>query len=100
MRISLVVIGLLSAIVAPAFAEDYPVAEGYQVMQRIRLRDGSFLNIYKDGKAAMESGRGQPISMKPGQSMLTVDGRTLTMVGNETYRLESKGPSSKPVGSQ
>ena len=95
MRKQIIAVAILSALSVPAFAEDFPVAAAYEVVQRIELQDGTFLNIYKDGKAAMETKLGRSVSMKPGEKMQTKDGRTVTMVGNETLRVEGQNPLTK-----
>lgn len=96
MRKQIFAIAVLSALTVPAFAEDFPVADAFQVTQRIELKDGTFLNVYKDGKAGMENKFGRSVYMKPGQTMQTKDGRTVTMIGNETYRVERANPLSQP----
>ncbi len=92
MRKHIIAVAVLSALSVPAFAEDFPVAEAWQVTQRIELKDGTFLNVYKDGKATMENRFGRPVYMKPGQSMQSKDGRTVPMIGNETYRVQRQNP--------
>lgn len=53
----------------------------------VALSDGQTVHIFADGKMGMEGRYGQPIFMDEGVSMKTTDGRTLTMVGNETARV-------------
>ena len=96
MRKHIIAVAILSALTLPAFAEQFPVPEGWQVSQRIELKDGTFLNIYKDGKYAMESRFGHPLDMKPGQTMVTKDGRSFTMASNETYRVSFANPLLSP----
>ena len=99
MRKHIIAVALLSALSAPAFAETWPVPEDWQVTQRIELKDGTFLNVYKDGKTTMENKFGHSVFMAPGQTMQANDGRTITMVGNETYRIERTNPLLSPPAS-
>lgn len=99
MRKHLIAAALLSTLAVPAFAVDFPVADAWQITQRIELKDGSFLNVHKDGKASMENKFGRAVYMKPGQTMQTKNGRNVTMIGNETYRVELQDPlRSTPRG--
>ncbi len=92
MRKHLAAAAILSALAVPAFAGNWPAPESWQVAQRIELKDGTYLNIYKDGKSAMENRFGQSVSMQPGHSMQSKDGRTMNMAGNETTRVELQNP--------
>ncbi len=96
MRKQLVAVAFLSVLAVPAFAEEYPVPESWQVAQRIDLQDGTTLIVYTDGKTAMENRFGQSIAMTPGHAMQTRDGRTVTMQGNETIRVELQNPLASP----
>ena len=94
MRKHIIAVAVLSALSVPAFAEVWPAPDNWQVTQRIELNDGNFLNVYKDGKTAMENTYGRSVFMSPGQSMQAQgkDGRTIPMVGNETLRVELTNP--------
>ncbi len=92
MRKHLAAAAILSALAVPAFAGNWPAPEPWQVTQRIELKDGTILNVYKDGKSAMENRFGQSVSMQPGHAMQAKDGRTVTMAGNETIRVELQNP--------
>ena len=61
----------------------------WEIGTTVPLKDGSSLHIFRDGKMAMEDRFGRAVRMSPGQAMLTLDGRTITMVGDETARLDS-----------
>ena len=98
MRKSLVAVAVLSALSLPAFAETWPAPESWQITQRVELKDGTILNVYKDGKTAMENAFGQALSMKPGHDMQAKDGRTINMVGNETVRVELANPLTSSAG--
>jgi len=96
MRKQIIAVAVLSALSVPAFAEVFPVPESWQVTQRIELKDGNFVNIYKDGKTAMENTFGHAVSMDPGQTMQARDGRTIKMEGNETLRIDLQNPLTSP----
>ena len=66
-----------------AFAMDQADVE-----KSIRLKDGSTVHQFKDGKMAMESKFGQAYRMKDGEAMQAADGSTITMRGDEVARLE------------
>lgn len=53
---------------------------------KIELKDRSVLVVFEDGKMAMRDARGRTASMEEGQPMETIDGRVITMRGNETLR--------------
>lgn len=52
----------------------------------IELKDGSSLQIHRDGKMSMTDSRGRPMSMKDGAKMETRSGQVLMMRGNEVWR--------------
>lgn len=58
------------------------------------LKDGSTLHVFKDGKMAMEDKYGRAYSMEQGHRMVTADGQTIAMQGNEVWRLDSLLPSN------
>ena len=96
MRKHLAAAAILSVLSVPALAGTWPAPESWQVAQRVELKDGTFLNLYKDGRSAMENRFGQSVSMQPGQTMQGKDGRTVTMAGNETVRVEIQNPLLGP----
>lgn len=76
----------MSTVAAAAFADDAARAEAKQT---IKMKDGSTVFIFKDGKMAMEDKLGRPTRMKKGVVMETQDGRKIMMQGDEVMRLES-----------
>ena len=73
----------MSAITASAFAVDLS-----QVKESIPLKDGSTVYIYKDGKMGMEDRLGRAAHMKHGMVMETKDGKKISMIGNEVWRVD------------
>jgi hypothetical protein len=67
-----------------AFAVD---REGIE--KSVKLKDGSTVHVFKDGKMAMEDKLGRPYRMKPGQMMQTTDGQSMAMQGDEVARLSN-----------
>jgi hypothetical protein len=67
-----------------AFAID---REGIE--KSVKLKDGSTVHVFKDGKMAMENKFGRPFRMKSGQPMQTADGLSMTMKGDEVARLSN-----------
>ena len=57
------------------------------IVQSVKLKDGTTMHHYKDGKMSMEDALGKIVYMKDGMSMETADGKTITMSGNEVGRL-------------
>ena len=57
------------------------------IVRSVPLKDGSTMHQFKDGKMAIESRYGRAISVKEGSTLETMDGKTITMVGNEIGRL-------------
>ncbi len=96
MRKHIIAVAVLSALSLPAFAETWPVPQEWQVVQQIELKDGTFVNVYQDGKTAMENKFGQAVSMPSGHAMQAKDSHTITMVGNETLRVELQNPLTSP----
>jgi len=75
------------ALLAPAlsaFAVDQADIE-----KSVRLKDGSTVHQFKDGKMAMESKFGRAYRMKEGEPMQAADGTTITMRGDEVARLSN-----------
>ena len=97
MRKSLIAAAVVSVLSLPALAEVYPVPDSWQITERIELKNGMFLNLYRDGKMAMENTFGQSVHMPAGQAMQARDGRSITMNGNETIRVEIQNPLSTPT---
>lgn len=60
-----------------------------QVEQSVKLKDGSTVYLFKDGKMGMENKFGKVVRMKEGHVMETADGQRVIMVGDEVARLES-----------
>jgi len=56
-------------------------------VQSIKLKNGTIMHHYKDGKMSMEDKSGNVVYMKDGVAMQTADGKTITMTGNEVARL-------------
>jgi hypothetical protein len=63
-----------------------PVALSAEGEKEIRLKDGTTLVVFKDGKMAMRDARGRPLSMKENHPMETKDGKVIMMRGNELWR--------------
>lgn len=57
--------------------------------QAFKLKDGSTVHVFKNGKMSMEDKNGQVKRMKHGEVMETQDGQKLMMHGDEVMRLES-----------
>lgn len=57
------------------------------IVQSVKLKDGTTMHHYKDGKMSMEDAMGKIVYMKDGVSMETADGKTINMSGNEVGRL-------------
>ncbi len=57
------------------------------IVQSVKLKDGTTMHHYKDGKMSMEDAVGKIVYMKEGVSMETSDGKTISMSGNEVARL-------------
>jgi len=61
---------------------------GNEVEKSIPLKDGSTVQVFADGKMAMESRFGGAAYMEPGHVMQTKDGKQIVMNGNEVARLD------------
>lgn len=57
--------------------------------ETVALKDGSTVYVFRDGKMGMENPYGRAVLMSEGQAMVTVDGKTVRMVGNEVARVSS-----------
>lgn len=67
-----------------AFAVDQVAIE-----KSVKLKDGSTVHVFKDGKMAMEGELGRPFRMKAGEMMQTADGQSIAMKGDEVARLSN-----------
>lgn len=76
----------MSTVAVSAFADDAARAEAKQT---IKMKDGSSLFIFKDGKMGMENKLGRATPMKQDQVMETKDGQKIMMHGNEVMQLKS-----------
>lgn len=63
-----------------------PAALSAEGEKEIKLKDGTTLVIFKDGKMAMRNARGLPVPMKENHPMETKDGQVIMMRGNELWR--------------
>lgn len=81
MRTAIVMVGLIASLNATAaFA-------GEQESERqIKMKDGSTLVIFADGKMAMRDRKGLPSSMPENQTMEAEDGSRIVMKSNEVFR--------------
>lgn len=59
------------------------------IEKSVQLKDGTTVHQFKDGKMAMEDKYGRPFRMNDGAVMISVDGQTLTMKGDEVARLSN-----------
>lgn len=76
-----IIIGVMTALAAAS-----TLAAQQQREQEVRLRDGTTVVIFEDGKMTMRDRKGLPVSMAESQIMETEDGRTIAMKGNEMTR--------------
>jgi hypothetical protein len=53
----------------------------------VKIKDGSTVHLFKDGKMAMENKFGRPYRMREGEMMETTDGNSIAMKGDEVARL-------------
>lgn len=84
MLMKFVVAGVTSLIAVSAFAMN-----AADLKEAVALRDGSTVYLFGDGKMGMENPYGRAVLMPEGQEMITVDGKTVRMVGNEVARVSS-----------
>lgn len=78
------VAGVTSLIAVSAFAMN-PA----DLKETVALKDGSTVYVFLDGKMGMENPHGRAVPMPEGQAMVTADGKTVRMVGNEVARVSS-----------
>ena len=71
-----------------AFGNFHPMSA--KTVQLIPLQDGFTIHKNQDGKMALENPYGRPVLAKSGQTLLAVDGSSITMVGNEVARLSAE----------
>lgn len=57
------------------------------IQKSTRLKDGTTVHQFKDGKMAMESKFGRAYRMTDGEPMQAADGSTITVRGDEAARL-------------
>lgn len=81
MRTAIVVVGLIASLIASASFAGEQESE-----RRIKLKDGSTVVIFEDGKMAMRDGKDLPSSMPENQAMESEDGSLIVMKGNEVFR--------------
>lgn len=93
---NLMMIAVMSAAVASAFADD---AARAAAQKTIELKDGSTLYIFKDGKMSMSDKYGRAMRMKKDVVMETKDGEKIIMHGDEVARLESLSRKGHEGGS-
>lgn len=86
-RKSLIALSLVATALS-AIAAGADVSKGdAAIVQSVKLKDGTTMHHYKDGKMSMEDAMGKIVYMKDGVSMETADGKTISMSGNEVGRL-------------
>jgi hypothetical protein len=83
----ILVVAVMSVVATTSFAAGYYATR--EAKEVAELKDGSTVYVFNDGKMAMESKYGRAIRMDPGVVMETKDGRKITMVGDESARLEN-----------
>ncbi|MBL8348488.1 MAG: CopK family periplasmic copper-binding protein [Rubrivivax sp.] len=88
MKSNLSAIALLLAFAgatAPAFARHRLALES---PRSVELKDGGILHVFKDGKMAKENKYGRVEYLGKGEVLEAADGRRVTVVGNETAKLD------------
>lgn len=80
---------LIAAVLCVAAGSAFADHSLVESVETVVLKDGSTLYIFADGKMAMTDKVGRIYRMKPGQSMQTVDGKAVIMVGDEVQRLQA-----------
>jgi len=86
MKKTLVIVAL-SAISAFAVADEYDAR--HAATQVVDLQDGSTLFVFENGKMAQESKYGQAVRVASGTVVKATDGRSITVVGDESGRLDT-----------
>jgi len=83
----MIVVAVLSAVSVLAVADEVDARNAAK--QVIDLKDGSIAYVFDNGKMALENKFGNAVVVKPGTTLQTADGRSITMVGDEVARLDS-----------
>lgn len=85
--IALAIAAAVAGMAGPVLAADQAQQTAREV---IKLKDGSTLYVFKDGKMAKEDKLGRAVLLKKGEVLEAADGRKVTAVGNEVARLDGK----------
>ncbi len=85
--IALAIAAAVAGMAGPVLAADQAQQTAREV---IKLKDGSTLYVFKDGKMAKEDKLGRTVFLKKGEVLEAADGRKVTAVGNEVARLDGK----------
>ena len=96
---SIAIAAVFATVSLPALAENIgnaPAPQDWQIQKRVPLKDGTTLNVYKDGKTSMENKFGRAVSMPTGQTMESADGKRIEMKGNEVLRPDMTNPLFYP----
>lgn len=80
---------LLVAAASSMIALSVFAVDANQVEKSIQLENGSAVHVFADGKMGMENQFGRAVYMEPGQVMVTKDGKTIVMNGNEVARVDA-----------
>ena len=83
--IALAIAAAVAGMIGPVLAADQAQQTAREV---IKLKDGSTLYVFKDGKMAKEDKLGRAVLLKKGEVLEAADGRKVTAVGNEVGRLD------------
>lgn len=85
--IALAIAAAVAGMAGPVLAADQAQRTAREV---IKLKDGSTLYVFRDGKMAKEDKLGRAVLLKNGEVLEAADGRKVTAVGNEVARLDGK----------
>ena len=85
--IALAIAAAVAGMAGPVLAADQAQQTAREV---IKLKDGSTLYVFRDGKMAKEDKLGRAVLLKKGEVLEAADGRKVTAVGNEVARLDEK----------
>ncbi|MBX9794283.1 MAG: CopK family periplasmic copper-binding protein [Burkholderiaceae bacterium] len=83
--VALLIAAAVAGVAGPVLAADQAQQTAREV---IKLKDGSTLYVFRDGKMAKEDKVGRAVFLKNGEVLDAADGRKLTAVGNEVARLD------------
>jgi hypothetical protein len=75
----------LGTLAGPSLAHDELALSGAQA---VKLKDGSVLHMFPDGKMALEDRWGRPAYLQRGTVLEAVDGRRIPATGNEVALLD------------